>query len=199
MLTNAHSLPARLKEATAPLHDSVERALPLAAPGLTLDAYRRILAAFLGFYVPLEAALIRVARRWPRDLDLLGREKISRLRQDLKTLGATEVDLAAVPLCPTVPRIEDVPRALGCMYVLEGATLGGRVVSRSIHENLSIDAHGGGSFFQAYGVETAPMWRSFVARLNRQPPPFDEVVTAALETFERFEHWLRDRGAPGWR
>src|SRR6185437_6683163 len=57
MLTNAHSLPARLKEATAPLHDSVERALPLAAPGLTLDAYRRILAAFLGFYVPLEAAL----------------------------------------------------------------------------------------------------------------------------------------------
>jgi heme oxygenase len=85
------------------------------------------------------------------------------------------------------------------MYVLEGATLGGRVVSRSIHETLSIDARGAGSFFHAYGTETAPMWRSFVERLNRQPPPFDDIVGAALETFERFERWLLDRGAPAWR
>jgi heme oxygenase len=177
---------------------AIERALPLASPGLTLDAYRHILSAFLGFYEPIEAGLIRVATKWS-DLDLHGREKVPRLRHDLAALGVSEAGLAAIPTCPAVPRIDGVPRALGCMYVLEGATLGGRMIERNLEQRLALDERSGAAFFHAYGAETGAMWRSFVARLNRQPPPFEAVLAAAVETFEYFEGWLVAQGAPTWR
>ena len=187
-----------LRDATRPHHASIERALPLASLGLTLDAYRSVLGVFLGFYGPLEAGLIRVAAK-RGDLDLRGREKVPQLRDDLRMLGVSEAGLAAIPTCPAVPQIDAVPRALGCMYVLEGATLGGRIIARDLERRLAIDQGAGGAFLHGYGTETGAMWRSFVARLNRQPPPYDGVLAAAVETFEHFERWLIAQGAPAWR
>jgi heme oxygenase (biliverdin-IX-beta and delta-forming) len=187
-----------LRNVTGRHHASIERTLPLASFGLAVDVYRRILGAFLGFYEPLEAGLIRVVVDCG-DLDLRGREKGSRLRHDLRMLGLSEAGLAAIPRCPTVPHVDGVPGALGCMYVLEGSTLGGQIIHRHLEERLAIDAHSGGTFFHGYGAETGAMWRSFVARLNRQPPPFERVVAAAVETFEQFERWLIAQGAPTWR
>jgi heme oxygenase len=187
-----------LRDVTGQHHASIERALPLSSFGLAIDAYRRILGAFLGFYEPLEAALIRVAADCG-DLDLRDRGKVSRLRHDLRTLGLSDAGLVAIPRCPTVPHIDGVPGALGCMYVLEGATLGGRIIQRHLGERLAIDEHSGGAFFHGYGPETGAMWRSFVARLNRQPPPFERVLAAAIETFGHFERWLIAQGAPTWR
>jgi heme oxygenase (biliverdin-IX-beta and delta-forming) len=192
-------LAERLRAATHPLHEAAERALALGAGGLTLEAYRRVLAALLGYYAPLEASLIRIAQRFPQDIDLLGREKIPALRRDLRALGVSDAQASRIPLCPFVPDVSDVPRALGCLYVLEGATLGGRVIARQIREQLAIDARSGGAFFHAYGAETGSMWRSFQARLNREPPPHERTVSAAVETFERLERWLFDRGAPTWQ
>ncbi len=84
------------------------------------------------------------------------------------------------------------------MYVLEGATLGGRVIARRLEQHLSVDPRTGGRFFRPYGSETSSMWSSFVVRLNREPPPFDDVLAAALETFDSLERWLIARGAPTW-
>ncbi len=192
------TLVERLRDATGPHHSSIERTLPLASFGLTLDAYRRILAAFLGFYEPLEARLFGAAAKWS-DLDLHGRAKVPRLRHDLRALGLSEAGLAAIPTCRAVPEIDGVPGALGCMYVLEGATLGGPIVKRHLEEHLAIDERSGASFFNGYGTETGAKWRAFVARLNRQPPPFEDILAAAVETFEHFERWLVAQGAPTWR
>ncbi len=191
------SLAARLREATAAHHASVERALPLATRDLTLPIYRRVLGAFLGFYEPLERRLQCVATS-SGDIDLMGREKVSHLSRDMRVLGASEEALAALPRCPAVPLIDGVPRALGCMYVLEGATLGGRIIARHLEAHLGIDERSGGSFFCAYGADTGAMWRVFVARLNRQPSPFDSILAAAAETFEQLEVWLVAQGAPTW-
>jgi heme oxygenase len=191
------SLAACLREATGPLHASIERTLSLATFELSFPVYRRILGAFLGFYTPLEARLVREATQ-SGDIDLLGREKVALLRKDLRTLGATPEGLAALPLCRAVPRIDGMPRALGCMYVLEGATLGGQLIARRLNEHLGIDVHSGGAFFAAYGAETGAMWRAFVARLNRQPPPFDSTLAAAVETFEQLQGWFVAQGAPTW-
>jgi heme oxygenase len=190
-------LAEHLRNTSTARHASIERALPLVSASLTHDAYRRILGALLGFYAPLEARLWQVDGLTP-DLDLHSRAKTPRLRFDLRALGASEGEVTALPQCSAVPPIDSVPRALGCLYVIEGATLGGRIVSRKLAEHLSIDARTGGAFFHGYGSETGAMWRAFSARLNRQAPPFDEVLSAASETFERLEHWLFARGAPRW-
>jgi heme oxygenase (biliverdin-IX-beta and delta-forming) len=191
------SLAHRLREATVAHHASIERTLSFANLSHTIPVYRRVLGAFLGFYELLEGRLQRMATS-SGDVDLMGREKVPLLRRDLRMLGASEEGLAALPRCPATPLIDGVPRALGCMYVLEGATLGGQIIARHLKAHLGIDERSGGSFFFAYGAEMGTMWHAFVARLNRQPSPFDSILAAATETFERLEAWLVAQGAPTW-
>jgi heme oxygenase len=180
-------------------HASIERTLlPLLSPGLTLERYRTILEALLGFYEPLEGGLIRAARL-PCDLDVRGLEKARRLRRDLRALGASEAELVGLPACSALPRIDGARRALGCMYVLEGSMLGGRIIARNVQQYLSIDADHGGAFFHGYGGDTAAVWKRFLMGLNRQPPPFDDVLAATLETFDSLEHWLLSQGAAKWQ
>jgi heme oxygenase len=193
------SLAEYLRAETKARHASIEHALvPLLSPALQLEGYRTILGALLGYYEPLETRLISVAGL-PRDIDPRCREKAPRLRRDLRALGASEAELAAIPVCSAIPRVDDARRALGCMYVLEGAMLGGRIIARKLQQHLSIDAAHGGAFFEGYGGDTGAMWQRFVTRLNGQPRPFEDVVGAAAETFESLEHWLGARLAHATR
>jgi heme oxygenase len=50
--------------------------------------------------------------------------------------------------------------AVGCLYVLEGATLGGQFISRHL-ATLGIGPANGGLFFHGYGAKTGEMWKSF--------------------------------------
>jgi heme oxygenase len=207
--TSMHILPARppdrsatalaaLREATRERHASIEHALPLVEPGLRIGSYRRILQAFLGFYRPLEAGLAQLAQRVPGAISLEGRCKVPWLQDDLQALGVPESELASIPECPDVPVIDCAPRALGCMYVLEGATLGGQLISLRLEEHLGLAPGTGATFFAGYGGNTGARWRSFVATLDAESPPYQKAIAAAEETFDRFEAWLRTRGAPAW-
>jgi heme oxygenase len=189
---------AALREATREQHASIEHVLPLMQPGLRIGSYRRILEAFLGFYAPLEAALAQLARRVPGAISLEGRFKVPWLQDDLRALSVPESELAAIPECRDVPVIDSTPRALGCMYVLEGATLGGQLIAPRLKEYLGLAPGKGATFFAGYGASTGAMWRSFVATLDGESPPHQATVSAAAETFDRFEAWLRARGAPTW-
>jgi heme oxygenase len=54
--------------------------------------------------------------------------------------------VGALPQYHDLPDIEDWPRMLGCLYVLEGATLGGQIISRHLQRTLHIDAINGAAF-----------------------------------------------------
>jgi heme oxygenase len=123
-----------------------------------------------------------------------GREKLWRLRDDLRAFGSTEGSIDALPRCTWVPEIATVPSALGCLYVTEGATLGGRIVARAVREHLGLGPSTGASFFEGYGAATAAMWRSFLDHLNASAPSPAEVLGAATETFVALERWLTTRG-----
>lgn len=56
----------------------------------------------------------------------------------------------------------DLAFALGYMYVMEGSTLGGRVILKHIHSKLNIDASNGGMFFTGYKEETGSRWKEFL-------------------------------------
>ncbi len=193
------TLAEHLRLETRERHVSIERALPLGEQRLQIDSYRRILKAFLGFYEPFETQLNRLASRLPNVIPVQGRYKVPLLRGDLRALGLCEGELAAIPRCPCLPSIACPTTALGCMYVAEGATLGGQVISRRLKEHLGLEPGNGASFFAGYGVNTGAMWRSFVARLDAELPPYQGFVAAAAETFDCFARWLRARGAPAWK
>jgi Heme oxygenase len=60
------SLRQRLKRETTAVHQHLEAQLGLLYPGLDVHRYLRVLEAFYGFYVPVEAAVRRRAAPWNR-------------------------------------------------------------------------------------------------------------------------------------
>ena len=190
MLPDAKSMMAELRESTRELHERAEAAVALTRPGLGRDGYRRLLARFYGIYEPLEAEL---GRRVDLPLDFEGRRKAHLIAADLGALGLSRTEVDALPRCAELPRLRGPHRALGCMYVLEGATLGGKIITRTVCAGLGVAPGSGCSFFASYGDRIGPMWKAFGAAVAAAPgvdAHRREVIAGARDTFATFERWF---------
>lgn len=183
----------QLKHETRAQHEQIERVVDLAARFRSREGYRAVLARFYGFYVPLEAALAGVEGLALALDDLVTRWKADRLTRDLVALGLPAGELAALPRCADLPALPAVAHAFGCLYVLEGATLGGQLITRQVTTSLGVTPEYGAAFFSGYGPATGPMWRSFGARLTAHattPEHAAAMVATAQATFRAFARWL---------
>jgi heme oxygenase (biliverdin-IX-beta and delta-forming) len=194
----ASSILSRLRLETRGEHDAVERVLGLMGSALTRDVYLERLAQFYGFYGPLEAALqARCALPHDRNVEatcpiaaLLPRlNKTALLRQDLRHLRANTKHL---PLCAALPPTQTLAQVLGCVYVMEGATLGGRLITLHVQATLGITPTTGGSFFEGYASDTAKMWQAMRQQLVSGAVDVqteDAIVVSAMATFSSLRHW----------
>ncbi|QDV32659.1 biliverdin-producing heme oxygenase [Tautonia plasticadhaerens] len=190
------SILARLRHETRSHHEAIERVVDVDRLGASRSAYVRLLRGFLGYYEPLEGRLAGLP--WEASgLDFRERRKAGWLREDLRSL---DPDGPPCPTCPDLPEPVDLARGLGCLYVVEGATLGGRVVLRLIGDRLGIGPESGGRFYSGYRARTGAMWASFgrfaEAHVAAHPDRADAVVEAASETFDSLRRWLSGTG-PG--
>lgn len=184
----------RLRLATHQAHVRVERRLPFGSPLFNLPAYRQLIAALYGFYRPLEAALALRAGAIP-DLQWPERVKLPLLTRDLGALGVVQADVEALPSCDWLPSVHNQARVLGCLYVLEGSTLGGQVVQRLLVDRFGAAVADALSFFSSYGSQVGTRWRSFLGCLEasgHDDSP-DEAEKAAADTFRLLEIWLQQR------
>jgi len=185
---------AALKAATQHEHDALDAALDLLHPELGDAAYRRHLEAFFGLYAPLETALSAVGSWSEHGIDFPERSKTELLRADLVSLGVDDPD--ALPICQTLPSLPTIAAAFGSLYVLEGASLGGQIISRHVEKRFGYTATHGARFFNGYGAQTGPMWMSFrkaVDACGSEPAPRNEMITGALATFTAFRTWCAGR------
>jgi heme oxygenase len=193
--------PAReyLRHATAHHHARIERVLNLETIGCPAD-YRQLLARMLAFYRPMELALARIA--WDAfELNHAERRKTPLLIRDLLAIGLTRQEIVAVPEA-AIPDFDGHAGALGCCYVLEGATLGGQLIARHVKSVLRFDSENGASFFNGYGRATGAMWSSFCKVLNariQDSSSYRTAAAAACATFEHLEACLRCPGEAGAR
>ena len=184
---------ALLKDGTRAQHARAEASLPLLDPALSLADYARVVEALHGFHAPLERRLAAVP--WARiGLDWDARRKTPLLARDLRALGRTAADVAALPLCEPLPDVTTHARLLGCAYVLEGATLGGQLVRRHLARSLGLGPATGAAYYHAYGSDVGPMWRAFLggltAAVERDGCAPDEMLAGARETFDALADWL---------
>ena len=180
---------ARLRAETRSVHRRLEDELDLVGPGLTVGRYRSVLELFHGYYAVLEPRL----DAWHGDdplLDWPRRRKVDRLRADLAVLG---VDARSLPACHDVPDVPGTAEALGALYVVEGATLGGQVIVRSLRAGGQVPAAATG-FFASYGSEVGRLWRDWrrttEAWVGGDGARVDAVVTHAMLTFATLRDWL---------
>jgi heme oxygenase (biliverdin-IX-beta and delta-forming) len=182
-----------LKRGTQDLHRRTEQAVDIESVCGGLDTYRALLCRLLGFYEPLEHQLSSFA--WEQaGVDFAARRKSAWLRHDLACLGMGDAAQADLPRCTQLPRPSSMAAALGAMYVLEGATLGGQVILRMIDKNLQLSAPRGAGFHAGYGPHNGSMWLSFKAAATRQldnSARIDEAVHTARETFITYEAWIQ--------
>nr|WP_262512340.1 biliverdin-producing heme oxygenase [Adhaeribacter arboris] len=79
------------------------------------------------------------------------------------------------------------------MYVMEGSTLGGKVISKIVYETLGYTPENGIAFFNGYGTQTGPKWKAFQEALTRfalTPAQEEAIVTTATRTFQKLEVWF---------
>lgn len=179
-----------LKQSTEPYHKSLEKTLNILNPAMTESYYLAIVKAFWGYYQPLEATLADFDGLKVYVPDLQARFKLSLLETDLVALGVDKVEIAKIPVCIELPACIDIAQALGCLYVMEGATLGGQVISRHLFRLFEMEAKNGTAFFSGYGSANSSMWLIFRELLIASGADQKTVVQAACETFQTLEQWL---------
>jgi heme oxygenase len=176
-----------LRDATAEAHRRIESLVSL--PQSTLD-HVRTLKIFFGFIEPWEQRLRRVLA--PSAAQPSAFEKTSWLEADLRYFGRTEHDLAALPRCQYLPCLENTNQALGSLYVLEGATLGGQILARHVERQLELIDGQGYRFFSSYGPDVGRHWTAFKSTLEAHASPTNQktIIRSAVETFERLYDWF---------
>jgi heme oxygenase len=182
---------AKLRAATRTEHDAIEASLGLLRASLTVHRYHKIVERFYGYYAPLEAALAHARAAVAPHLDLPDSGRTALLARDLEALdGRPAADL---PRCSFLPALETRGAVIGCMYVLEGATLGGQLVTRHVMATLGLAPDRGCAFFFGDGDRTAARWKSFSRLLSEfsgaQPTSHVDAIVAAVATFRTFRLW----------
>ena len=194
---SATTLPSRLRTATRASHERLERITALPASIRTAAELRAVLEDLYGFHVVAEAAGARAAlATLPGFDDAFGRDlpPSAWLASDMATLGATATRIAALPRCTALGPFPTGAARLGCAYVLEGSTLGGRIIHAHLARGeIAVPAL---RFFEGHGADTARRWKAFTRALDaRERPASDdaETLAAAEATFRVLGDWFEAR------
>lgn len=177
-------LMARLKSGTEQQHREIETLVDPFKNFCSREAYKTHALKTWMFYRSMESDLATVD--WtPAGMDFEPRRKTVLLEEDLRVL---DVSCAARDDAPRHLDPADLDFAIGCLYVLEGATLGGQVISRHLAK-LGIGPGNGGRFFHGYGTRTGAMWKSFQASATGYcltGNQIEQALRGAQSTFERY-------------
>jgi heme oxygenase len=83
--------------------------------------------------------------------------------------------------------------AFGRIYVLEGATLGGRTLLPVVASRVGVTAARGAAFLASYGAAVGEMWSRFGFALDAwcdDQARREAAEAAAIATFESLGRWL---------
>lgn len=176
-----------LRRATADAHQTVENA---AGDTATQAGYRRYLAGLYAFRTPIETALQGFA--WPAWLGGWRPILISpSIADDLTDIDGRPGDIdpeAATPVS------NDTSELLGTLYVIEGSSLGARIILRHARDLGFHETHGARHLSAQTG--STQNWKDFIALLDHAPD-FDlkraaraanQTFLGAADAFQRAQH-----------
>jgi heme oxygenase (biliverdin-IX-beta and delta-forming) len=192
-----------LKQGTRIHHDALERKMAPLLGTVSIHTYTALLQKLFGYYKPLEERIAALPGWHNLPVDLGRRQKAPLLARDLLWLKVTQPQLSLLPQCERLPEVKSITQAFGCLYVLEGATLGGQIIGRHLKKNLALDEDRGCAFFCSYGDEVGLMWKCFRETLSSHCSKHGrteekQLVTSARETFVSLDYWLFGGGHAEW-
>lgn len=182
-----------LRHATAAVHERLHHVpvfAALAEGRLDHAAYVGLLGRLYGFHDPFEAAIEQAG---PPGLQPAEWRRANLLRSDMAALGQSEAAIRRLPRHPVIGRRWSPARAMGVLYVIEGSTLGGRLLAQQLDHVVPADGDAGRSFLLAGTGMGHVRWRDFCTTLDfcgEDIVSRAEMVAGAIETFRDFEAWF---------
>ena len=179
-----------LKASTSQHHHQIEQIALLKkiiTNEITLPEYKKLLCQLYGFINPCEK---KIKQKFPCIIE--GREKTLLLNTDLLELNC---DISSDFLfCNNIPALNTIPEIFGYLYVLEGSTLGGQMITKLLKLNLQSSPMIPTRYFNAYGKKTKNNWDVFLKSLisydfNRNQKKI--IVKSAINTFSSLLNWLK--------
>lgn len=182
--TTGQSFLEKLRGATQAAHRSLEQ-LPLSRvivdPSLNKEQYISYLLAMRDVHADVEQNIFPLLKdRLP---DIASRQKTVLIDADLQHQQTTPALLSSAPITASL-QYPSKAFAWGIMYVVEGSSLGGRVILKNIQTALALDAQAGARYFNGYGEHTGIYWKNFLQALTR----FEAEEGAAGEIIEGANH-----------
>lgn len=183
-----NSIMAQLKARTAHQHQATENTVDLMRDDYSLEDYRNLLMRFYAFYKPFEEKMSAAIVANSVDFNHQERLNTPKLIADLKALGMSDEEISAIKKAKDLPNLDSKERIFGSLYVIEGSTLGGQVISRHLKQKFDLDAENGAAFFSGYGKDTGKMWNEYretVTKFAENGANREEIISGANETFEK--------------
>jgi len=120
--------------------------------------------------------------------DTIERKKKSFLENDLAFVNFP------IKETPTaLSRKFSIPFALGILYVIEGSSLGGRVILKNVEKTLGYNEQNGAMYFAGYGNNTGSHWKNFLQMFTNyeiQNGQSDEIIAGANFAFDTIYNHL---------
>jgi len=199
-------LSVALKQATADLHTRAEKhpaQARMVGGRATREEYSAFLVQMAALHAYLEPALRELVSGVPA---LHGVVRPHHFRQaaasaDLRALGQQPEQDAPLPatsrFCKRLVALSrhDPVALLGVLYVLEGATNGGRFIAAAVRPALSLPDGIGTAYLDPHGPFQRERWAQFRTSVDEQGLSSAEqaaVIAAAYETFEAVYEILED-------
>ncbi|MBD3583800.1 biliverdin-producing heme oxygenase [Flavobacterium selenitireducens] len=183
----------KLRSETAQAHTSLER-VPVSGAilktSVTNEQYAAYLRLMYDVVASLETDIHPKIAMVVTDLDQ--RQKAKDIEADLKQIGC-EIPVRSKAVFEATG---NVGFALGIAYVVEGSTLGGRVILKNIQAVLGHDENSGASYFAGYGNKTGSMWKSFLSQMTQyvsETSCEDDVIAGANYAFTTIHEHLSAR------
>lgn len=175
-----------IRGATAEQHQLLESKLfPFLQNMRSVEDYIHLLNVFYGYMQPVQTLISgHIDRALLPDIDR--RRNAGYILQDLEALGSS----FSGEICNDLPAVNSNASAFGALYVMEGSTLGGKIIANMVSEKLGIET--GLLFFRGYGPQTRNMWKEFTHKLenDRNAREAGTIISGALQTFFFFGIWL---------
>lgn len=171
-----------LKENTQKQHQLLEdkfNSNKIFEKSYSLEDYKRLIGLNYQFLLNYENAIHAALSDDLKDqLDINSRLKLPIITKDAENLGLDQ------NRNENLQAISSEAEALGMLYVIEGASLGGNVIKKQLQKNpdfSNVDFH----YFGMYGDQIGMFWKNFTSTINNyfSEEQYSEVLKGAERAY----------------
>lgn len=181
-----------LKSETQSQHDQLESisfSKEIMSKTINLNQYKRLLYTNLQVYQILENQLNQYFSNKPQhQLHSFSSHRLPDLVCDLDHLS---IDYSVKESLPKCPNLKSEFEVIGCLYVLEGSRLGGKVITKALRKNEELSGISSFHFYEQETIDIGKRWMEFKNRVQEMTIDISEdfstkIIASAQQTFDFF-------------